>query len=380
MTPWHPVLQVLHWSMAAMLLAMVGAGLVMARAAETAAASGDFSAQVLGLSIFEAYQLHKSVGVVLFALVLFRLVWRLTHSSPELPSAMPRTERLAALGTHAILYTLMLTMPLTGWLLASASPLGIPTLVFGVLPLPHPIGPDADTEAVLSGLHLAGGLALLALAGLHVAAALKHHFIDRDDVLRAMLPSLDLRRWLSLGTAVLLLSAATGSGPAEAQARWVVVPEDSAIGFTVNIGGSEATGGFETWTAAIAFDLEMPASGTVEVAVDTASVFIDAAQARSAISGPDWLAVRTHAEAQFSAVGFDWNDASELVIDGTLTLLGIARPLTLSGRLDVKGANAVATVSGTIERLEHGIGDASPAVSQEVTVTVTLTAIRSNEN
>lgn len=380
MTPWHPVLRVLHWSMAAMLLAMVGAGLVMARAAETAAASGDFSARVLGLSIFEAYQLHKSVGVVLFALVLFRLVWRLTYRSPELPSAMPRTERLAALGTHAILYALMLTMPLTGWLLASASPLGIPTLVFGVLPLPHPIGPDADTEAVLSGLHLAGGLALLALAGLHVAAALKHHFIDRDDVLRAMLPSLDLRRWLLLGTAVLLLSAATGSGPAEAQARWVVVPEDSAIGFTVNIGGSEATGGFETWTAAIVFDPETPASGTVEVAVDTASVFIDAAQARSAISGPDWLAVRTYAEAQFSAVGFDWNDAGELVIDGTLTLLGTARPLTLSGRLDVKGANAVATVSGTIERLEHGIGDASPAVSQEVTVTVTLTAIRSNEN
>jgi cytochrome b561 len=366
--------------MAAMLLAMVGAGLVMARAAETAAASGDFSARVLGLSIFEAYQLHKSVGVVLFALVLFRLVWRLTYRSPELPSAMPRTERLAALGTHAILYALMLTMPLTGWLLASASPLGIPTLVFGVLPLPHPIGPDADTEAVLSGLHLAGGLALLALAGLHVAAALKHHFIDRDDVLRAMLPSLDLRRWLLLGTAVLLLSAATGSGPAEAQARWVVVPEDSAIGFTVNIGGSEATGGFETWTAAIVFDPETPASGTVEVAVDTASVFIDAVQARSAISGPDWLAVRTYAEAQFSAVGFDWNDAGELVIDGTLTLLGTARPLTLSGRLDVKGANAVATVSGTVERLEHGIGDASPAVSQEVTVTVTLTAIRSNEN
>lgn len=189
MANWNPLLKLLHWTMAAMLLAMVAAGLLMTRAADQAAATGDYATRVLGLTIFDAYQMHKSVGVVLFALVVLRLVWRLTHRAPALPGHMTAIERFAARAAHVALYTLMLSMPLTGWLLASVSPLGVPTLVFGVMPLPHPIAPDASLEAVFYWLHFLGGLALVVLTGLHVAAALKHHFIEKDDVLRAMLPT-----------------------------------------------------------------------------------------------------------------------------------------------------------------------------------------------
>ena len=185
---WTGFAKLLHWVMAALLVAMVGAGLLMTRAADAAAESGDFSARVLGLTIFDAYQLHKSVGVVLFALVILRLGWRMSHPAPALPAHMPRVEKTAARAAHVVLYGLMFALPVTGWLLASASPLGIPTLVFGLFPLPHPLAGDAGTEAVLAWVHFLGAMALMALAAAHVAAALKHHFIDRDDVLVAMLP------------------------------------------------------------------------------------------------------------------------------------------------------------------------------------------------
>ncbi len=107
---------------------------------------------------------------------------------------MPRLERLAARGAHVALYALMLSLPITGWLMASASPLGIPTIVFGLFALPHPVGPDAGLEAILAALHLVGGLALPALTALHVGAALKHHLIDRGDVMTEL--------WMKLGDAV----------------------------------------------------------------------------------------------------------------------------------------------------------------------------------
>jgi len=140
---------------------------------------------------FALYQLHKSLGFLVLALVLARLAWRLANPSPALPETMPGFERLAAHLGHAGLYALMLAIPLSGWLMVSASPWGIPTVVFDMLPVPHlpvpeALGSKAEAENTLKGLHelLANGLLFLVV--LHVAAALKHHFLNRDDVLRRM--------------------------------------------------------------------------------------------------------------------------------------------------------------------------------------------------
>lgn len=140
---------------------------------------------------FALYQLHKSLGFLVLALVLARLAWRLANPSPALPETMPGFERLAAHLGHAGLYALMLAIPLSGWLMVSASPWGIPTVVFDMLPVPHlpvpeALGSTAEAENTLKGLHelLANGLLFLVV--LHVAAALKHHFLNRDDVLRRM--------------------------------------------------------------------------------------------------------------------------------------------------------------------------------------------------
>ncbi|MEQ8964796.1 MAG: cytochrome b [Azospirillaceae bacterium] len=137
---------------------------------------------------FEIFQLHKSIGFVVFVLALGRLAWRLANPVPPLPDGLKTWERGAAHLTHYGLYVLLIAQPVVGWLASSASTLGIQTVVFGVLPLPDAVSPDEALYERLSALHGAIGWAFVALVALHVAAALKHHFVLRDDVLRRMLP------------------------------------------------------------------------------------------------------------------------------------------------------------------------------------------------
>src|SRR5580698_7951826 len=135
-------------------------------------------------------QLHKSIGITVLLLTLIRIGWRLVNAPPPLPETMRPWEKLAARANHLVFYLLMLAMPLSGWAMVSASPLikVHPTMLYGVVPWPAfpflPTDPDQ-----LHGAHKLFGsthslLAWLAYAtiALHVAAALKHQFIDRDDV------------------------------------------------------------------------------------------------------------------------------------------------------------------------------------------------------
>ncbi len=121
---------------------------------------------------FELYQWHKSVGVTVFALLLLRVGLRLRHPSPQgVGTALQR--RLAAV-THRAFYVLMLVLPLTGWAMVSASPLPVPTIVFGLFTLPPLLSPDMARYQALKGLHgwLAWGFCFLALV--HVAGAAAH--------------------------------------------------------------------------------------------------------------------------------------------------------------------------------------------------------------
>lgn len=134
------------------------------------------------------YSWHKWAGVTLFLLALVRLGWRLTHRPPAPPSLMPHWQHRAAEAVHGLLYLLMLAIPLSGWLMSSAK--GYQTVWFGILPLPDLVTKD---QALGEALTLAHKLLNFGMAGLvlaHAGAALKHHFLDRDDVLKRMLPFL----------------------------------------------------------------------------------------------------------------------------------------------------------------------------------------------
>jgi len=177
----------LHWAIAAAIVFQLGLGLYMTRLPE-----GEV------MRVFTLYQLHKSVGVSILLLSLLRLAWRMTHPAPPLPDGMKPWERSAARATHWGFYVIMLGMPLTGWALVSVAPLNIPTVLFKTVPWPHlPIrGWFADPkagEALFDAIHTGMAVLAMGLLALHVGAALKHHFIARDDVLARMLPLLRRR-------------------------------------------------------------------------------------------------------------------------------------------------------------------------------------------
>ncbi|MCP5268094.1 MAG: cytochrome b [Zoogloeaceae bacterium] len=169
----------LHWLMALMIIAMFGLGLYM-------------TGLKLSPQKLQLYSWHKWAGVSVFVLAAFRLVWRLTHTPPPHPAGMPRWQQIAANGTHHLLYLLMIAIPLSGWLMSSAK--GFQTVWFGVLPLPDLLAKDKALGDLLQGVHQALNLGLATLVLAHIAAAIKHHLVERDGVLARMLPFLQDKR------------------------------------------------------------------------------------------------------------------------------------------------------------------------------------------
>src|SRR5690606_16068256 len=126
-----------------------------------------------------------SLGVIVWLLTLMRLVYRRRHPPPPLPADTPAAIRTAAHASHVLLYVLLLTLPVIGFLATNAW--GFPLSVFGVLPLPSPVGKDEELAKILALLHRIGALSIIALIGVHIAGALYHTFIRKDALLRRML-------------------------------------------------------------------------------------------------------------------------------------------------------------------------------------------------
>jgi cytochrome b561 len=129
---------------------------------------------------------HKWIGVTVFALILFRIIWRVRTPAPMLPATMHSWERFAAHLGHMALYLLMVTVPVSGYLYSSAA--GIQVVYLGVVPLPTVIGADMQTAAILRTVHKVLDYALLAVVAVHVLAVFKHQVIDRQRILSRILP------------------------------------------------------------------------------------------------------------------------------------------------------------------------------------------------
>lgn len=173
---WGWPAKLLHWLVALLVTALLVVGFTMV-----------WLVSELGTK-FQLYQTHKSVGLLVLALVLLRLGWRALNPAPRLPEGLAPWERRAAGLTHKGFYLLLIAMPVSGWLMSAASPLVVPTVVFVLFTLPHPIGPDPALFAVLQTVHAVLAVLLVVLLVLHVGAAAKHHLVYRDDVLARMLP------------------------------------------------------------------------------------------------------------------------------------------------------------------------------------------------
>lgn len=163
---------VLHWLVAAVVVGLFALGFWM-----------------VDLSYYDEWyrkgpDLHRSIGLILFAVVVFRLLWRLVNTSPRPLASHKRWEVVSAHVAHSLLYVLMFVAMVSGYLITTAD--GSSISVFGLFDVPSLTGRVKGMEDTAGAVHYWSTWALVGLAGLHALGALKHHFIDRDETLRRM--------------------------------------------------------------------------------------------------------------------------------------------------------------------------------------------------
>lgn len=283
------------------------------------------------------YSWHKWLGVTVFMLALVRALWRATHVPPPLPATTAPWQVRAARASHFLLYVLLLAVPLSGWLMSSAK--GFQTVYFGVLPLPDLLAKDKGLGQDLARVHEVLGEVLAWLVALHVVAAVKHHFIDRDLVLRRMLPVL---------LATILLGATAASGIDAARS------EVSATFRQMNV---PVEGRFTAFRGTIVFDPANPATARARIEVDTASFDLGAEEYNEEVRGREWLDSKTHPRATFVSSKVTVAGPERFVADGTLTLKGKAQPLTVPFKaIRAEGARSYEG-QFTLSRKAYGIGD-----------------------
>ena len=165
-----PLARLLHWTMAALILAMLFVGVAMVATVSHAHAT--------------LVALHRPLGIALLVLALIRVVVRLKNGTPALPDDLPALQRFAAKATHRVLYGLFIAMPVIGWAMLSAG--GYPVVLFGAWHLPAILPQNVDLFALLRALHTWLAFALFATVLAHIAAALFHGLIRRDGVFSSM--------------------------------------------------------------------------------------------------------------------------------------------------------------------------------------------------
>ncbi len=140
----------------------------------------------IGFQKLKYYGWHKEYGFLILILVTLRLIWRLNNINPSLPMSMPAWQRFAAHAVHYAFYFFLFTMPLSGWLISSAA--GLPVSFFGLFVLPDLVAPNENLRLLFQQIHFWLGWGLVITIIGHTGAALQHHFIHKDDILKRMLP------------------------------------------------------------------------------------------------------------------------------------------------------------------------------------------------
>ena len=415
---------VLHWLIALAVLSMVPMGWWMS----DAIAEPDSQA-----AAYRVFQLHKSIGLTILALTALRLVWRLVHVPPAPPPGKPWEHALAGV-THGAFYVLLFALPLSGWLYVSTGwsapqdrALAVATSWFGLVPVPHLPGvAEASAEARRGlahgalGAHSLMAWMVLILAGLHIAAALKHQFVDRDGVLSRMLPFLKAaetreeprlsgKRNALLWVAAIALVAATAaigwiSGrpegalappepPAASEAPaaeaaeavtpgtatpWRVNAEASRIAFSGEHAGAPFTGRFERWTAQIWFDPADLAGSKAVVDIVTGSARTGDATQEGSLGAAEWLDPAGFPTARFEATEFRALGGDRYEAEGTLTIKGQTVPVTLGFTYRRDGETARVKGTTTLDRTAFDLGMASDPnaqwVSRQIAVRIEVVA------
>ncbi|ESQ89291.1 hypothetical protein ABAC460_13435 [Asticcacaulis sp. AC460] len=394
----------LHWIMAFLILFMIFLG---------------WSLEVEDTLRRTRFDLHKSVGMLILLLSFVRIGVRLAYKAPPEPP-MPPWQALAAKALHIGFYVVMIGMPLSGWLLVSTNIRPIP--FFGLFDWPHLPVPQTKAlhEFFEEGHHLIAKLIIYGMVPLHVLAALKHQFVDKDEVIQHMVPGLTPKpilnwRWIVpvgvIVAAVILGRFALLGKPVEKQAApvpaasalpaessavaseassseavssaekvptWTVDKASSSIRFSTSFEGDAINGSFGSYTARIDFDPEQLDASRVKVTIDLASATTGNSDYDGTMKGPEFFNVPASPKAEFEAKSFTRKDTTHFVAHGTLKLHGVSKKLDLPFTLAIK--NGVADMAATVDvdRTAYGVGTGEYAstdlVPAKVPVTVKLKA------
>lgn len=346
------IARIFHWVMALAIFGMLAVGFIM-------------TDLPMNPDKFRVYGIHKSVGALILIAALLRLLWRLINLVPPLPAHMPLWERLGAHGSHIALYILLFIMPLSGWLMSSAA--GFPVSVFGWFTLPNLIAPDKALQELLVEVHELLAFAIIGLVTLHAAAALKHHFIDKDNVLRRMLPMFALL--------LLPLSAMAQGAPP----TWFINPEKSSLKFTAIQNDAPVEGTFKTFRTGIAFAPDRLEQSKIRAEIDLASVSAAYAPIVQAIATEPWFDVAHFPKAVFTSLKISHLADKNYVVEGLLELRGRSLPVIVHFTLEEYNAQtAVVKGEATLSRLAFGVGQgewqATDIIKDDVGVSFVVTA------
>jgi cytochrome b561 len=323
----------------------------------------------LGLERYRYVELHKSLGLLVLLAMIGRSLWRIFNPPPALPDELPGWEILAAKLTHWALYGALFAQVFIGMILVWAA--NSPLLFFGWFALPSPIEADKPLRHLMEEMHELLALAIVALLAAHIGAALRHHFILKNDILRRMLSVM-----LIFGFA--LLAAPAGAAP------WNVQPSSRLL-FHFTQSSVAYTGAFERFEARIEFDPEKPEEGRIDVKIDIASLDTQNAERDAVLKSPEIFDAEKFPQAQFTADKIRALTPGQFEAPGTLTIKDISLPLVLpfSLLIDKNAANGdTAQASGTvvISRRDFGLAqgkwEATDIVADEVKIEIRVEAVR----
>ena len=330
----------------------------------------------------QAYNLHKSLGITVLTLMVWRLVWRLIFKAPSLPEAMPAYERAAAKLGHLALYSVIFLMTLTGWALISVS--NKPSVLFQLTRFPLlpwlsdlPAGEKKAYGELFETAHGFLSYLLLALIAGHLTATFRHAVILKDGILSRMLPG---TRFGTLAAIIVLPAALLLAGAGQAKAaEWSVAPDKSSVAFEANGSGYTTNGTFGKYRAEVEFDPDLPAETAIRVQLDMTSAGTGNSEVDDALKSADFFDPKRFPAAQFVARGARQTGNGHYTLDGQLTLKGVTKPISLPFSVDIKNGTATVAAETKINRLDFGVGPetiAGLAIDKDVKLTINLTAVR----
>ncbi|PCJ07622.1 MAG: cytochrome [Rhodobacteraceae bacterium] len=399
------VAKTFHWLTALLILSAIPLGLI-ANDLSQQIRSPQFDGSLETISrVFLLFSLHKTIGVAVFFTALLRIAWAISQPKPGLLHPDRKIEAWAAETVHWLLYGSLVLVPLSGWIEHAATS-GF-AQIWWPLGQDLPLVPKSESVAhFFASLHFILGRVLIVALFLHIAGAVKHHVIDRDVTLRRMLPGgTDLPQPpahtaspVPLVSALVLWAAVLGAGfslglfapddqalrqaaPAQAAplqqmaSGWQV--QSGSLGLSITQMGSQVSGSFTEWSAAINFD-ETAAIGPVgDVDVTIAIASFDLGTVSAQAMGADYFDNTTFPTALFKADIERLENGYQAV--GTLTIRDKVLPLTLPFSLNMQGDEAVMSASTSLNRLDFDIGRSMPDESSlgfGVTVQINLVATR----